>query len=86
MRQIFLQPDHATAIQTWRHVADQLRVRWPKLGTCMDAAEHDVLAYMTFPAQHRVKLHRSPISCRRASTAASFSSALGCQPLALQVN
>ena len=23
----------------------------------MDAAEHDVLAYMTFPAQHRVKLH-----------------------------
>ncbi len=23
----------------------------------MDAAEHDVLAYMTFAAQHRVKLH-----------------------------
>ena len=23
----------------------------------MDAAEHDVLAYMAFPAQHRVKLH-----------------------------
>ena len=23
----------------------------------MDAAEHDVLAYMTFPEQHRVKLH-----------------------------
>ncbi|WP_196490798.1 transposase, partial [Erythrobacter donghaensis] len=26
-------------------------------GTCMDEAEHDVLAYMTFPEQHRVKLH-----------------------------
>ena len=23
----------------------------------MDDSEHDVLAYMTFPAQHRVKLH-----------------------------
>ena len=57
IRQVFLQPDHAAATQTWRHVADQLRTRWPKLGTCMDEAEHDVLAYMTFPAQHRVKLH-----------------------------
>lgn len=57
IRQVFLQPDHATATQTWRHVADQLRGRWPKLGACMDDAEHDVLAYMTFPQQHRVKLH-----------------------------
>ena len=57
IRQVFLQPDHAAATQTWRHVADQLRARWPKLGACMDNAEHDVLAYMTFPDQHRVKLH-----------------------------
>ena len=45
--------------QTWRHVADQLRPRWPKLGTLMDDSEHDVLAYITFPAQHRTKLHSS---------------------------
>ncbi|MET4898932.1 transposase, partial [Sphingomonadaceae bacterium jetA1] len=57
IRQVFLQPDHAAATQTWRHVADQLRARWPKLGACMDNAEHDVLAYMTFPEQHRTKLH-----------------------------
>jgi len=25
----------------------------------MDDAEHDVLAYMTFPEQHRVKLHNT---------------------------
>src|SRR3984885_1541644 len=43
--------------QTWRHVADQLRPRWPKLATLMDDSEHDVLAYMTFPNQHRTKLH-----------------------------
>ena len=31
--------------------------RWPKLATLMDDSEHDVLAYITFPAQHRTKLH-----------------------------
>lgn len=53
IRQAFIQPDHDKAVQTWRHVADQLRARWPKLATFMDNAEADVLAYMVFPAQHR---------------------------------
>ena len=57
IRQAFIQPDHDNAVQTWRHVADQLRARWAKLGTFMDEAEADVLAYMAFPAQHRSKLH-----------------------------
>jgi putative transposase len=57
LRQAFLQPDAAAAHQTWRKVADQLRSRWPKLAALMDDSEHDVLAYMTFPAQHRTKLH-----------------------------
>ena len=41
----------------WRRVADQLRPKLPKLAALMDHAEPDVLAYMSFPAQHRVKLH-----------------------------
>ena len=41
----------------WRKVADQLRPTVPKLATLMDSAEDDVLAYMSFPAQHRAKLH-----------------------------
>jgi len=57
IRQAFLQPDRESASQTWRHVADQLRNRWPKLGTLMDESETDVLAYMSFPASHRTKLH-----------------------------
>ena len=57
IRQAFLQTDAEAAHQTWRHVADQLRPRWPKLAALMDDSEHDVLAYMTFPAQHRTKLH-----------------------------
>jgi len=57
IRQAFIQPDRESAGQTWRHVADQLRPRWHKLATLMDEAEHDVLAYIAFPAQHRTKLH-----------------------------
>ena len=57
IRQAFLQPDAEAARQTWRHVADQLRPRWPKLAALMDDSEHDVLAYLAFPAQHRTKLH-----------------------------
>jgi putative transposase len=57
IRQAFIQPDPKSAGETWRHVADQLRGRWPKLGVLMDESEEDVLAYMTFPSQHRVKLH-----------------------------
>jgi putative transposase len=57
LRQGFLQPDAASASQIWRHIADQLRGKWPKLASFMDETEHDVLAYMTFSAQHRVKLH-----------------------------
>jgi putative transposase len=57
IRQAFLQPDAAAARQTWRHVADQLRQRWPKLAALMHDSEHDVLAYMAFPTQHRTKLH-----------------------------
>ncbi len=57
LRQAFLQADLETARQTWRQVADQLRPRWPKLATLMDESEHDVLAFMAFPTQHRTKLH-----------------------------
>jgi putative transposase len=57
IRQAFNQPDRESAGQTWRHVADKIRSRWPKLATLMDDSEADVLAYMTFPSQHRTKLH-----------------------------
>jgi transposase-like protein len=57
LRQAFLQPDRDGARQTWRHVADQVRARSPKLGRLMDESEDDVLAYMAFPPQHRTKLH-----------------------------
>lgn len=57
LRQAFLQPDADDAHKTFRHVADQMRDRSPKLAAFMDASEHDVLAYIGVPAQHRTKLH-----------------------------
>lgn len=39
----------------WPKVADQLRPKAPKLAPLMGTAEPDVLAYMSFPAAHRVK-------------------------------
>ncbi len=53
----FAQEDAAAAKTQWRQVADQLRPKVPKLANLMDEAEPDVLAYMTFPKEHRTKLH-----------------------------
>ena len=38
-------------------MADQFRDRWPKLARLLDESEHDVLVHLSFPAQHRAKLH-----------------------------
>ena len=53
----FAQEDADSAKVQWRQVADQLRPKVPKLAVLMDEAEHDVLAYMSFPKEHRQKLH-----------------------------
>jgi len=53
----FAQDDEPAAKAQWRQVADQLRPRVPKLASFMDQAETDVLAYMTFPKDHRTKIH-----------------------------
>ena len=53
----FAQDDAEAARAQWRRVADQLRSKLPKLAVFLDEAEADVLAYMSFPAPHRAKLH-----------------------------
>jgi putative transposase len=53
----FAQDDADAAKVQWRRVADQLRPKLSKLASFLDDAETDVLAYMTFPAAHRAKLH-----------------------------
>jgi len=53
----FAQDTPEAAKAQWRGVADQIRPKVPKLAKIMDEAEDDVLAYMTFPKEHRAKLH-----------------------------
>jgi putative transposase len=54
---IFAQETPEAASDQWRSVADQLRERFPKLADMLDAAEPDVLAYMSFPKAHRTQIH-----------------------------
>src|SRR5947208_9117570 len=74
LRQAFLQPDRAQASQTLRHVADQLRQKWPKLAAFIDDSETDVLCYLDFPsrtaANCTARMRSTSIfrlACRRAS-------------------
>jgi putative transposase len=53
----FAQDDANTARLQWRRVADQLRPQLPKLAAFLDQAETDVLAFMSFPKDHRPKIH-----------------------------
>jgi putative transposase len=54
---VFAQETLEAAIAQWRTVADQLRVKFPKLAKLMDGAEADVLAYMGFPKAHTKQIH-----------------------------
>ena len=53
----FVQDDAESARAQWRQIADQLRPKVPKLAALIDGAESDVLAFMCFPKDHRVKIH-----------------------------
>ena len=53
----FAQDDADAAKLQWRRVADQLRPQLPKLATFLDDTETDVLAFMSFPKDHRAKIH-----------------------------
>jgi putative transposase len=53
----FAQDDAEAARAQWRRVADQLRPQLPKLAAFLDDTETDVLAFMSFPKDHRPKIH-----------------------------
>ena len=53
----FAETDAEAARKQWRSVADQIRPRVPKLAALMDGAEADVPACMSFPKEHRTKIH-----------------------------
>src|SRR5574338_700585 len=58
---IFAQETTDAAHGQWRVVTDQLREKLPKLAAMMDGAEHEVLTFMDFPKEHRVKIHSTNV-------------------------
>lgn len=58
---IFAQETAETAHAQWRVVSDQLREKFPRLAAMMDAAEQEVLSFMDFPKEHRVKIHSTNV-------------------------
>lgn len=52
LKTIFAQESAEAAREQWRHVADTLREKYPKLAAMMDESRDDVLAYMDFPREH----------------------------------
>jgi transposase-like protein len=53
---IFVQPDPATVAASWDEVRGQLAGRFPKIGTLMDNAKTEVLAFIAFPRPHWPKI------------------------------
>lgn len=52
IRTVFVQPDPASARNQWQRVAEGFRPRFPRLASLLDAAETEVLTYLTFPPEH----------------------------------
>ncbi len=53
LRTIFAQPDAASAQETVERVCRLFEKRYPQLVACLRDAETDVLAYYSFPVEHR---------------------------------
>lgn len=58
---IFAQETAEAAHAQWRIVTDQLQAKFPKLTAMMIDTEHEVLAFLDFPKEHRVKIHSTNV-------------------------
>jgi transposase-like protein len=57
LRTIFAQPHRAAAAEQLALVSNMLDGRWPKAAQLVRSAEHDILAYMGFPAEHWKRIY-----------------------------
>jgi putative transposase len=58
---IFAQETAEAAHAQWRIVTDQLQAKFPKLAAMMIDTEHEVLSFLDFPKEHRVKIHSTNV-------------------------
>jgi len=61
VRTIFAQPDLASAREQLEHVAANLDRRFPQAAALLRDAMEDVLAYMSFPAEHWRRIHSTNV-------------------------
>lgn len=57
VRTIFAQPDQGAAKAQLAHVVQSLQPRFPKVVQLLLDAQEDVLAYLSFPAEHHRQIH-----------------------------
>jgi putative transposase len=58
---IFAQETAEAAHTQWRIVTDQLQAKFPRLAAMMIDTEHEVLSFLDFPKEHRVKIHSTNV-------------------------
>jgi putative transposase len=58
---IFAQETAEAAHAQWRIVTDQLQAKFPRLAAMMIDTEHEVLSFLDFPKEHRVKIHSTNV-------------------------
>ena len=58
---IFAQETAEAAHGQWRIVTDQLQAKFPKLAAMMIDTEYEVLSFLDFPKEHRVKIHSTNV-------------------------
>ena len=61
VRTVFAQPNQQAARQQLAEIARGMQPRWPDAADLLRAAEDEVLAYMTFPAEHWTRLYSTNV-------------------------
>jgi putative transposase len=61
LRTVFAQPDQNAARRQLRAVYEAMLPRWPKAAQVLVEAEHDILAYMTFPQEHWKRIYSNNV-------------------------
>lgn len=61
VRTVFAQPNQQAARQQLAEIAHGMQPRWPEAADLLRAAEDEVLAYMTFPAEHWTRLYSTNV-------------------------
>ena len=56
LQQVFLAPDHATALRRGRALIGRFRDRYPSAMECLEKDLEECLTYLLFPAEHRKRI------------------------------